>query len=62
MAEGQYAAYLFHVPVIVLIQFAVLGLDLPPFAKFLFVTAVGVMLTFLVANWIRRPALLRKIL
>jgi peptidoglycan/LPS O-acetylase OafA/YrhL len=62
MAEGQYAAYLFHVPIIVLIQFAVVGLDLPPFAKFLFVTALGVPLTFLLASGIRRPALVRRIL
>ena len=62
MAEGQYAAYLFHVPIIVLIQFAVLGIDLPPFAKFLLVTALGVPLTFLIASWIRRPALVRRIL
>jgi glucan biosynthesis protein C len=62
MAEGQYAAYLFHVPVIVAIQFAVLGIELPPFAKFLLVTTLGVPLTFLIANWMRRPTLLRKIL
>ncbi len=62
MAGGQYAAYLFHVPVIVLIQFAVLNLALPPFTKFLLVTALGVPLTFLAAHLLRRPALLRKIL
>ncbi len=62
MAEGQYAAYLFHVPVIVLIQFAVLSIALPPFAKFLLVTAVGVPLTFLIASGLRHPALLRRIL
>jgi peptidoglycan/LPS O-acetylase OafA/YrhL len=62
LAEGQYAAYLFHVPVIVLIQYAVANITLPPFSKFLFVTAVGVPLTFLLANWARRPVILRKVL
>jgi surface polysaccharide O-acyltransferase-like enzyme len=62
MAEGQYAAYLFHVPIIVPLQFAVLGLALSPFTKFLLVTALGVPLTFLLASCVRRPALLRRIL
>ncbi len=62
MAEGQYAAYLFHVPVIVLIQYTVANITLAPFSKFLFVTAVGVPLTFLVAHGIRRPTLARKVL
>jgi glucan biosynthesis protein C len=62
MAEGQYAAYLFHVPVIVLIQYAVASAVFPPFSKFLVVTAIGVPLTFLVAGGLRRPVILRKIL
>jgi glucan biosynthesis protein C len=62
LAEGQYAAYLFHVPVIVLIQYAVANAAFPPLSKFLFVTAVGVPLTFLLAHGIRRPALARKVL
>ena len=62
MAEGQYAAYLFHVPVILLIQYAVANVAFPPLTKFLFVTAVGVPLTFLLAGWVRRPEILRRIL
>ena len=62
MAESQYAAYLFHVPVIVLAQFAIAGIALPPFVKFLLVTAVGVPLTFLLAGGIRRAAFARRIL
>jgi peptidoglycan/LPS O-acetylase OafA/YrhL len=62
IADGQYAAYLFHVPIIVLIQYAVANIALPPFSKFLFVTAVGVPLTFLLASWIRRPAPVRRVL
>ncbi len=62
LAEGQYAAYLFHVPVIVLIQYAVANVTFPPLSKFLFVTAVGVPLTFLLAHGIRQPALVRRVL
>ncbi len=62
MAEGQYAAYLFHVPVIVLAQYAIAEIALPPLTKFLFVTAVGVPLTFLLAHGIRQPALVRRVL
>jgi len=62
LAEGQYAAYLFHVPVIVLAQYAIAETALPPFTKFLLVTAVGVPLTFLLAHGIRQPALVRRVL
>jgi len=62
MAEGQYAAYLFHVPVIVLAQYAVAEIALPPLTKFLLVTAVGVPLTFLLAHGLRQPALVRRVL
>jgi len=61
MAEGQYAAYVFHVPVIVFVQFMIAQATLPPLVKFLLVTAVGVPLTFLLAAGIRRPALLRRV-
>ncbi len=62
LAEGQYAGYLFHVPVIVLIQYAVANATVGPFSKFLLVTAVGVPLTFLLAHGIRQPAFVKKIL
>jgi glucan biosynthesis protein C len=62
MAGGQYGAYLFHVPVVVLVQFLIAGVALGPFSKFLFVTAVGVPVTFLLADLLRRPALMRRIL
>jgi multidrug transporter EmrE-like cation transporter len=55
LGQSQYAAYIFHVPVILLFQYAVLGLDFPPFAKFALVTLLSVPLTFLLSNWVRRP-------
>ena len=62
MADGQYGAYLFHFPIVVLVQYLIAGAAWPPFSKFLFVTAAATPLTFLFAHSIRRPALLRRIL
>ncbi len=62
MAENQYAAYLFHVPVVVLIQVAVVNAAMSPFAKFALVTAASVPLTFLLSAAVRTPALVRKVL
>ena len=62
MAKGQYAAYLFHVPIVVLIQYLLASAILSPFTKFALVTATAVPLTFLFANLVRRPAWLRRIL
>jgi len=62
MAENQYAAYLFHVPVVVLIQVAAAGAALSPFTKFALVTAVSVPATFLLSAVIRTPAPMRKVL
>ena len=62
LAENQYAAYLFHVPVVVFVQYLVAGFTLLPFAKFALVTAVSVPLTFLLSAAVRAPVLVRRIL
>jgi glucan biosynthesis protein C len=62
LADNQYAAYLFHVPVIVFLQYLVASATLLPLIKFAAVTAVGVFLTFLVSAVIRTPAPVRRIL
>ena len=62
MAQNQYAAYLFHVPVVVLVQYALATAVMPPLSKFVLVTAVSVPLTFLFAGAIRQPAFVRRIL
>jgi len=62
MAQSQYAAYLFHVAVVVLVQFAIAGAPLSPFVKFILVTAVSVPLTFLLAHGLRQSSLLRRII
>jgi surface polysaccharide O-acyltransferase-like enzyme len=62
MARDQYAAYLFHGAVVVLVQYLIRGLTLPPFVKFLLATAASVPLTFLLADLLRKPAFMRRIL
>jgi hypothetical protein len=55
LGKSQYAAYIFHVPVILAFQFAVLNVNLPPLAKFALVTMASVPATFALANAVRRP-------
>jgi fucose 4-O-acetylase-like acetyltransferase len=55
LARSQYAAYLFHGPIVILLQMALNGVTLPPFSKFAFVTLAGVPLTFLFSSWVRKP-------
>jgi glucan biosynthesis protein C len=62
LAENQYAAYVFHVPVVVFVQYVVAGIALLPLTKFILVTAVSVPLTFLLSAAIRTPMLVRRIL
>jgi peptidoglycan/LPS O-acetylase OafA/YrhL len=55
MAQSQYAAYIFHVGFVLLFQWVVVGLDLPPSAKFALVTLAAVPTTFLFSYWVRKP-------
>lgn len=55
LARSQYAAYIFHVLFVLLVQFLVINLAIPPVAKFTLVTLAAVPLTFLFSNWVRKP-------
>ncbi len=55
LAKSQYAAYIYHVLVVLLFQYLVLGFDWPPFVKFTLVTILSVPTTFLLSNWVRKP-------
>ena len=55
MAQGQYGAYIFHVLFVLIFQFLVISLALPPFSKFMLVTLAAVPTTFLFSNWVRKP-------
>jgi glucans biosynthesis protein C len=55
MGKAQYAAYIFHLFFVLLCQFLVLSLPLPPLAKFALVTLASIPLTFLFSSWVRKP-------
>lgn len=55
LGKAQYAAYIFHLFVVLLCQYAVLSLPLPPLAKFALVTLVSIPLTFVFSSWVRKP-------
>jgi glucan biosynthesis protein C len=55
MAQSQYGAYIFHVLLVLVFQFLVISLALPPFVKFVLVTLAAVPTTFLFSNWVRKP-------
>lgn len=55
MAQSQYGAYIFHVLLVLVFQFLVLSLALPPFVKFALVTLASVPATFLFSHWVRKP-------
>jgi len=62
LARGQYAAYLFHVPLILLIQYWILNIAMSPLAKWALVSAIGVPASFLLAHFLTKPAWARKVL
>ncbi len=55
LAQAQYTAYVFHIPVVLLFQWLALGLAAAPFVKFVLVSLVTVPVTFFVSYWIRKP-------
>lgn len=55
LAQGQYTAYIIHVPVVLLFQYPVLGLAWTSLAKFVLVTLLSVAGTFLLSHWLRKP-------
>jgi glucans biosynthesis protein C len=55
LARGQYAAYIFHVLIVLAFQAAVLSLPIAPLAKFALVTVVATAVTFLFSIWVSKP-------
>ena len=62
LAANTYGVYLIHLLLVVGLQAALAGADLPPLAKFAVVTLVGVPLCFLVSAGLRRLPGVRRIL
>jgi len=55
LAQSQYAAYIFHIFIVLLFQALLADVALPAFAKFVLVTLVAVPVTFLFSYWVRKP-------
>jgi len=55
LAKSQYSVYIFHLLVVIFIQYLVLSFALPPLSKFILVTLVSIPATFLICQWLRKP-------
>jgi len=62
LAAGTYAVYLFHVPVVVSLQYAIRHAGIAAIAKFAIVTISAIPLTYLFCSYIRRFPLVRRII
>lgn len=63
LSDNSFAVYIFHVPVVTLLQYALAGSGLGPLASFLLVTALGLGLTFPLTHFVlRRLPLLKQAL
>jgi hypothetical protein len=55
MAQGQYATYVFHIGVVLLFQWALMGLAAAPCVKFVLASLLSVPAAFLLGYWVRKP-------
>jgi len=55
LGKAQYAAYIFHILIVLGVQYAVVSLPVSPLAKFAIVTPISIVLTFAFSVWVRRP-------
>jgi glucan biosynthesis protein C len=55
LADSQYPAYIFHLWVVLIFQFALLNLAAPPLSKFALVTLVSIVVTFSIGYLVRKP-------
>ncbi|MEH7883983.1 acyltransferase family protein [Bacillus sp. JJ1609] len=62
LADNSFAVYIFHLPMAVLMQYLFTSIDLAPFMKFIVVSIVTIIATFLFSILIRRFNVVRAIL
>jgi glucans biosynthesis protein C len=62
LSANTYAVYLFHVPVLVVLQYAIWHSDLAAISKFLLVTLAAIPATFLLSNFLRCLPIANRIL
>lgn len=54
LANNSFTVYLIHIPIIVLLQYLLIGIALDPLIKFAIVGAVGVLLSFAISHYVIR--------
>lgn len=54
LADNAFAVYLIHIPVIVTVQYLLMGVELHPLAKFAIVALIGVPASFLLSHFVVR--------
>ncbi len=62
LAASTYAVYLFHVPVVVFLQYATRNTDMAAVIKFAIVTLAAIPVTFLISIYIRQLPHVRRVL
>lgn len=62
LGNDAYGAYLVHVPLVVVLQYATAGMPAGPVPKFLLVTLSGIPLSFMVSHWLRRMPRVSRVL
>ncbi len=62
LAASTYAVYLFHVPVVVFLQYAIWRTDASAIIKFVIVVLAAIPLTFLISGYIRRLPIAERLL
>jgi glucan biosynthesis protein C len=62
LAGSTYSVYLFHVPVVIFLQYAIWRTDVPAIIKFVTVVLAAIPLTFLISGYIRRLPMAKRIL
>jgi glucan biosynthesis protein C len=62
LAGSTYSVYLFHVPVVVFLQYAIWRTDTSAIIKFVIVVLAAIPLTFLISGYIRRLPIAKRLL
>lgn len=54
LANNSFTVYLIHIPIIVLLQYMLIGVAIDPLIKFAIVGAIGVPLVFAISHYVIR--------
>lgn len=62
LAADAFAAYLFHFPIVIIVQYFFVTVNIGPLSKFFIVSLLAVPLTFFVAHWIRKISGVKRVI